>query len=205
LNKVALSVHATMKTDLREIYLAPSRTLAAAAIDVFAEKYRAKHDKAVDCLIKDRRLDLPEGHPIHAWRTRVGAGKRIRESMLAFFDFPAEHWDHLRTTDEMDKQFLAGLLKMHSFVRPRRRHSSAPTAHLAAAARRGGQGWPPFAATARLGLDRPEHGGILDRIGPGKHTMVDRPSVPGEWELARPGDCYCRARVTSWRRAARRL
>ena len=50
LNKVALSVQANMKKDLREIYLAPSRALAEVAIDVFAEKYQAKHDKAVACL-----------------------------------------------------------------------------------------------------------------------------------------------------------
>jgi len=64
LNKVALSVQANMKKDLREIYLAPSRALAEVAIDVFAEKYQAKHHKAVDCLTKDR------------------------EALLAFFDFP---------------------------------------------------------------------------------------------------------------------
>jgi transposase-like protein len=81
LNKVALSVQATMKTGLREIYLAPSRALAEAAIDVFAEKYRAKHDKAVECLTKDR------------------------EALLAFFDFPAEHWDHLRTTNPIESVF----------------------------------------------------------------------------------------------------
>jgi putative transposase len=43
-----------MKKDLREIYLAPSRALAEVAINVFAEKYQAKHHKAVECLTKDR-------------------------------------------------------------------------------------------------------------------------------------------------------
>jgi hypothetical protein len=94
LNKVALSVQANMKQDLREIYLAPSRALAEVAIDVFAEKYQAKHHKAVECLTKDR------------------------EALLAFFNFPAEHWDHLRTTnpsirngpaqDSADKRFVVG-------------------------------------------------------------------------------------------------
>ena len=82
LNKVALSVQVNMKADLREIYAASTRATAEAAIDVFAEKYGAKYDKAVACLTKDR------------------------EALLAFFDFPAEHWDHLRTSDEMDKPFL---------------------------------------------------------------------------------------------------
>jgi putative transposase len=84
LNKVALSVQVNMKADLREIYGAPTRAAAEVAIDVFAEKYGAKYDKAVVCLTKDR------------------------ETLLAFFDFPAEHWDHLRTSDEIDKQFLSG-------------------------------------------------------------------------------------------------
>ncbi len=70
---VALSVQLNMKVDLREIYGAPTRAAAEAAIDVFADKYDAKYDKAVACLTKDR------------------------EALLAFFDFPAEHWDHLRT------------------------------------------------------------------------------------------------------------
>ena len=72
LNKVALSVQVNMKADLREIYGASTRAAAEVAIDVFADKYGAKYEKAVACLAKDR------------------------EALLAFFDFPAEHWDHLR-------------------------------------------------------------------------------------------------------------
>jgi transposase-like protein len=75
LNKVALAVQANMKKDLREIYLAPNRAAADMAIGVFAEKYAAKHEKAVECLTKDR------------------------DALLALYDFPAEHWDHLRTTN----------------------------------------------------------------------------------------------------------
>jgi putative transposase len=81
LNKVALSVQANMKKDLREVYLAPSRAVAEVAIDVFSEKYGAKYDKAVECLTKDR------------------------EALLALFDFPAEHWDHLRTTNPIESVF----------------------------------------------------------------------------------------------------
>ena len=79
LNKVALSVQVNMKIDLREIYGAPTRAAAEAAIDVFADKYNAKHDKAVACLTKDR------------------------EALLAFFDFPAEHWDHLRVKSDRER------------------------------------------------------------------------------------------------------
>jgi len=81
LNKVALSVQVNMKVDLREIYGAPTRAAAEAAIDVFADKYGAKYDKAVACLTKDR------------------------EALLAFFDFPAEHWDHLRTSNPIESVF----------------------------------------------------------------------------------------------------
>src|SRR5664280_1899813 len=81
LNKVPLSVQANMKKDLREVYLAPNRASAEMAIDVFAEKYGAKYDKAVECLTKDR------------------------ETLLAFYAFPAEHWDHLRTTNPIESVF----------------------------------------------------------------------------------------------------
>ena len=81
LNKVALSVQVNMKADLREIYGAPTRAAAETAINVFADKYGAKYDKAVTCLTKDR------------------------EALLAFFDFPAEHWDHLRTSNPIESVF----------------------------------------------------------------------------------------------------
>ena len=81
LNKVALSVQVNMKADLREIHGAPTRAAAELAINVFADKYGAKYDKAVACLTKDR------------------------ETLLAFFDFPAEHWDHLRTSNPIESVF----------------------------------------------------------------------------------------------------
>jgi len=81
LNKVTLSVQTNMKKDLREIYLAPNRASAEVAINVFAEKYGAKYDKAVECLIKDR------------------------EALLALYEFPAEHWDHLRTANPIESVF----------------------------------------------------------------------------------------------------
>jgi len=81
LNKVAVSVQANMKNDLREIYLASNRASAEAAIAVFAEKYGAKHANAVECLTKDL------------------------EALLALYDFPAEHWDHLRTTNPIESVF----------------------------------------------------------------------------------------------------
>jgi transposase-like protein len=81
LDKVPLSVQANMKKDLREVYWAPNRAAAEAAIGAFAEKYRAKYGRAVECLAKDR------------------------DALLAFYDFPAEHWDHLRTTNPIESVF----------------------------------------------------------------------------------------------------
>ena len=81
LNKAAKSVQTPMKADLREIHHAPSRAAADAAIEVFTQKYGAKYAKAVECLAKDR------------------------QALLAFFDFPAEHWDHLRTSNPIEGVF----------------------------------------------------------------------------------------------------
>ena len=81
LNRVPKSVQPNMKTDLREVRDAPDRASAEAAIAVFAEKYGAKYPKAVECLTKDR------------------------DELLAFFDFPAEHWDHLRTSNPIESVF----------------------------------------------------------------------------------------------------
>ena len=58
LNKVPLSVQANMKKDLRECTWL-KRASAEVAIDVFADKYGAKYDKAVECLTKDRETMRP--------------------------------------------------------------------------------------------------------------------------------------------------
>jgi putative transposase len=81
LNTVPKSVQRAMKADLREIHGAPTRAAAEAAMGVFAEKYGAKYARAVECLGKDQ------------------------EALLAFYDLPAEHWDHLRTTNPIESVF----------------------------------------------------------------------------------------------------
>jgi transposase-like protein len=81
LNKLPKSVQPAAKQDLREIWQAPDRATAAAAITTFAEKYAAKYEKAVTCLLKDR------------------------DALLTFYDFPAEHWDHLRTSNPIESVF----------------------------------------------------------------------------------------------------
>jgi putative transposase len=81
LDKLPKSVQPAAKADLREIWMAPDRATAEAAIATFAEKYAAKYGKAVACLAKDR------------------------DALLAFYDFPAEHWDHLRTANPIESVF----------------------------------------------------------------------------------------------------
>ena len=81
LDKLPKSVQPAGKADLREIWAAPDRATAQAAIATFAEKYRTKYAKAVSCLIKDR------------------------DALLTFYDFPAEHWDHLRTSNPIESVF----------------------------------------------------------------------------------------------------
>ena len=81
LNKVPKSVQPAMKADLREISSAPTRAEAEVAMDVFVEKYGVKYARASECLTKDK------------------------ETLLAFYDMPAEHWDHLRTTNPIESVF----------------------------------------------------------------------------------------------------
>jgi transposase-like protein len=61
--------------------MAETKNDALLAFDAFVETWGIKYDKAVDCLIKDR------------------------DALLAFYDFPAEHWKHLRTTNVIESSF----------------------------------------------------------------------------------------------------
>jgi putative transposase len=81
LNKLPKSLHAKAKRALHDIWMAETRKDAEAAFDAFIESYGRKYDKAVDCLRKDRA------------------------ALLAFYDFPAEHWKHLRTTNPIESTF----------------------------------------------------------------------------------------------------
>ncbi len=81
LNKFPKSMAPAVKSDLNDIHHAPTRAEAMAALKRFEEKYAAKYDKAVACLTRDR------------------------DALLAFYDFPAEHWDHLRTSNPIESVF----------------------------------------------------------------------------------------------------
>ena len=81
LDKFPKSMQPNAHRDLREIWLSPDRAAAEAAMTTFEEKYTPKYAKAVECLTRDR------------------------ETMLTFFDFPADHWDHLRTSNPIESVF----------------------------------------------------------------------------------------------------
>ena len=81
LNKMPKSLHTKTKRALQEIWMAETKKDAVKAFDAFVETYQVKYKRATDCLTKDR------------------------DALLAFYDFPAEHWKHLRTTNPIQSTF----------------------------------------------------------------------------------------------------
>jgi putative transposase len=81
LNKLPRGQQVSAKTILHEIWMSATKEDATKAMDKFAATYQAKYPKAVECLTKDK------------------------EELLAFYDFPAEHWQHLRTSNPIESTF----------------------------------------------------------------------------------------------------
>lgn len=81
LNSLPKSVRPRAKSHLHDIWMAETRETAEKAFDDFLELYGDKHLKAAASLKKDR------------------------EELLAFYDFPAQHWTHLRTTNPIESTF----------------------------------------------------------------------------------------------------
>src|SRR5262249_22599984 len=81
LNKLPKLQHGKAKEALHQIWMAASRVDAEQAFDNFLSTYEAKYPKATECLAKDRH------------------------SLLTFYDFPAEHWEHIRTTNPIESTF----------------------------------------------------------------------------------------------------
>ena len=81
LNEMPKSVQPRAKEALHEIWMAETRVDASKAFDAFLTTYGAKYEKACECLRKDRDV------------------------LLTFYDFPAEHWKHLRTTNPIESTF----------------------------------------------------------------------------------------------------
>src|SRR5512143_2290924 len=81
LDKLPKGSQAKAKRMLHDIYMAESRKEAEEAFDRFVATYEAKYPKATECLAKHRDV------------------------LLTFYDFPAEHWVHIRTTDPIESVF----------------------------------------------------------------------------------------------------
>ncbi len=81
LDKMPKSVQPDAKELIHEMYLSPTRKDAKKAFAAFVQQYKAKYPKAVECLTKDEDV------------------------LFTFYDFPAEHWPHLRTTNPIESTF----------------------------------------------------------------------------------------------------
>ncbi len=81
LNNMPKRVQPKAKADVHEIWQAETRKMATKAFDHFLEKYGVKYPAASECLKKDRDV------------------------LLTFYDLPAEHWGHLRTTNPIESTF----------------------------------------------------------------------------------------------------
>ena len=81
LNRMPKSIQPKAKVDIHEIWQAATKEDADKAFDFFLEKYQAKYPQACQCLKKDRDV------------------------LLTFYDLPAEHWGHLRTTNPIESTF----------------------------------------------------------------------------------------------------
>jgi putative transposase len=87
LDKVPKDLQPQAKQRLQAIWMAPDRQRAEMAFDLFIATYEAKYPKAAECLAQDR------------------------EELLAFYDFPAEHWGHIRTTNPIESTFATVRLR----------------------------------------------------------------------------------------------
>ena len=87
LNKLPKHLQPKAKSDLHQIWMAATRDDAQRAFSTFVETYEPKYPKAAECLVKDQ------------------------DAMLTFYDFPAEHWIHLRTTNPIESTFATVRLR----------------------------------------------------------------------------------------------
>ena len=87
LDKMPKSVQGRAKQLIHEMYLSPTRKAALTAYEQFITSYQAKFPKAIECLEKDK------------------------EWLFTFYDFPAQHWSHLRTTNPIESTFATVRLR----------------------------------------------------------------------------------------------
>lgn len=87
LNKLPKKLQSQAKQMLQDIWMAATKEDAEKAFDRFIKTYQAKYPKAAECLLKDRDV------------------------LLTFYDFPAEHWRHIRTTNPIESTFATVRLR----------------------------------------------------------------------------------------------
>lgn len=87
LNNLPKSLQSKAKSQIQQIWMAESRANAEKALNHFLKVYEAKYPKATQCLEKDREI------------------------LLTLYDFPAEHWRHLRTTNPIESTFATVRLR----------------------------------------------------------------------------------------------
>ena len=87
LNKLPKTLQAKAKQHLHDIWMNETKEEAQKSFDFFVETYQAKYPTAAECLVKDR------------------------DSLLRFYDFPAEHWRHIRTTNPIESTFATVRLR----------------------------------------------------------------------------------------------
>ena len=124
LNKLPKGLQKKAKGRLQDIWMAETRKDAESAFDFFLEAYGPKYDKAAACLAKDRDV------------------------LLTFYDFPAEHWKHVRTTNPIESTFATVRLRTYRPAICRRcgRHRFV---HKAGAF--GWQPWPGYIESGKIG------------------------------------------------------
>ena len=81
LDKMPKSVHTQAKRKIHEMYLAETKEIALKAFDTFRDLYGDKYPKATQCLVKDKAV------------------------LFTFYDFPQEHWQHIRTSNPIESTF----------------------------------------------------------------------------------------------------
>lgn len=87
LDKLPKRLQPEAKDKIHQIWMAPTKADADKAFDLFVATYEARYPKATECLSKDRDV------------------------LLTFYDFPAEHWIHLRTTNPIESTFATVRLR----------------------------------------------------------------------------------------------
>ena len=124
LDKLPKSQQPAAKAMLHEVWMAATREDATKAFDRFIAAYGAKWPRAADCLEKDRA------------------------ELLAFYDFPAEHWRHLRTSNPIESTFATVRLRTYRTKGPGSRKAGLAMAFKLA--QKAQKGWRKLNGSAKL-------------------------------------------------------